>query len=292
MSREFAMENFSLIDNSRRVSLSLINEELSLDAATLAEETPFTSFPPSSSSLFFKGLHDQSWQRKMSSSFPSPALYKRDSSILKLGSLRRNSLNQLMSGGPNGKDSLVACFQQDLARHRSPFGHSRIRAMSLSAAEASKKQVSFVTDLKPSTPETITEEEVVDYGYEDLNDMPSSAAATNDTKLNYLESTGFTAATMSCDSSARKRRRYQRRNSKTPAMLMKMLSPILNDLHTTSDFTVDSQQQYFSTTTSSLDNNDHDEDNETTKNLDMSIEVAEDLVLHLQKRRKLHAVGL
>lgn len=75
-----------------------------------------------------------------------------------------------------------------------------------------------------------------------------------------------------------KRRRFQRRNSKTPAMLMAMHSPLLLHL----DFLEDKKEEAAacespSTSTPSLDS------------WDGGLEIAEELVMHLQKRRESNA---
>jgi hypothetical protein len=98
------------------------------------------------------------------------------------------------------------------------------------------------------------------------------------------------------DSEGTKRRRYQRRNSKTPAMLMAMNSPLLFHL----DFLEDKKEHENSSQQSTPSaSNEQSSSCKTTRSprleprplpnfdsWDGGLEIAEDLVMHLQKRKR------
>jgi hypothetical protein len=84
-----------------------------------------------------------------------------------------------------------------------------------------------------------------------------------------------------------KRRKFQRRNSKTPAMLMAMNSPLLFHL----DFLEDKKEHEQSaasaaSATSELPKTFEFTASNTFDSWDTGIEIAEDLVMHLQKRKR------
>jgi hypothetical protein len=100
-----------------------------------------------------------------------------------------------------------------------------------------------------------------------------------------LKSCSSATATQSDEGA--KRRKFQRRNSKTPAMLMAMNSPLLFHL----DFLEDKKEHEQSaapsaTATSELPKAFEFTASKAFDSWDTGIEIAEDLVMHLQKRKR------
>lgn len=95
------------------------------------------------------------------------------------------------------------------------------------------------------------------------------------------------SATAAQNDEGAKRRKFQRRNSKTPAMLMAMNSPLLYHL----DFLEDKKEHEQSaaaavSATSELPKTFEFTASKTFDSWDTGIEIAEDLVMHLQKRKR------
>lgn len=100
------------------------------------------------------------------------------------------------------------------------------------------------------------------------------------------EPTSSSSTTAQNDEGA-KRRKFQRRNSKTPAMLMAMNSPLLFHL----DFLEEKKEHEQSAATSATATSELPKAFEFTSSSafdswDTGIEIAEDLVMHLQKRKR------
>jgi hypothetical protein len=83
-----------------------------------------------------------------------------------------------------------------------------------------------------------------------------------------------------------KRRRFERRNSKTPQMLMAMSASLLSlELMTTNDVDVDEDEDEDESLIKTSASVEDDDDEESEECWDGGLEIAEQLVKHLQERR-------
>lgn len=110
------------------------------------------------------------------------------------------------------------------------------------------------------------ESEEIDYGYGDATPDDSDS----------------TLVRVADEEPLNKKRRFQRRNSKTPAMLLALNSPILLQLDFLEDLKEEEKERRDAAAASSTDTNPF----LTKDSWDGGLEIAEELVKHLQKRRQ------
>ena len=170
-------------------------------------------------------------------------------------------------GPPNSLNRLIGNRGSIKAVHA-----SFVRNMESSLRQNKKQEVSF---------------EEIDYGYGDAS--PGSHHDPDATDYGYGEATPHEPSdnktqpfNYKAEEPDAKRRRYQRRNSKTPAMLLAMNSPLLLHL----DFLED-QKGLQNTSTSLPGLSPSSGSSSLPKDTwDGGLEIAEELFKHLQKRRQ------
>ena len=155
-----------------------------------------------------------------------------------------------------------------MPKSSSLLGRSPNSLNRLMSGRSSLKSVrsAFVLDLESNKQKKDVSFDACDYGYgygPDEDDKPSQPQL---------------------ESPPTKRRRFQRRNSKTPAMLMAMNSPLLFHL----DFLEDKKEREKTAAAGSEVSETSNSESQSRKpdSWDGGLEIAEELVKHLQKHRK------
>jgi hypothetical protein len=177
-------------------------------------------------------------------------------------------------------ESLYSCSSKSTASYGSP---NSLNLLMSRRRNSFQKSVGFSLERAASPKKADpSAEDLYGYGYEGYGPEDDSAPAARQQD---------NECTTDTHPPANKRRRFQRRNSKTPAMLLAMNSPLLLQLDFLED-KKDQEKDFFSgfnpalppSMSSATDTS--TTESKVAESWDGGLEIAEELVKHLQKRRK------